>query len=147
MSANQDEGFDSEDELPLTQVAEMTKMMQQIEGGQNVNLKDFIDIDKNLQLEDDKIEISLPSTTSDVVEIESEDEEEAAAEESDNQCGIKSYSEALESVRQLKVFSLKNSDVKAFETLSALQMHFEHSSTQRKTRQALIGEYFRPINE
>lgn len=145
VSVNQDEGFDSEDDLPLIQVAEMTKMMQQI--GQNVDLKDFIDIDKNLELEDEEIEIALPSTSSGVIEVESEDEEEATAEESDSQCGIKSFSEALETVRQLKVFSLKNSDVKAFEILSGLQMHFENSFTQRKTRQALIGEYFRPINE
>lgn len=138
--------FDSEDEMPLIQIAEMSKMMQQV-GGQ-IQPKEFIDIDKNLTTEDESLDISIPSEVQDEegAELGSDEEIEEGMIDGDN-CAIKSYSEALDKVNQLKSFTLKNSDIEGFETLNKLQIHFENSITHRKMRQSVISDYFLPKNK
>lgn len=134
--------FDSEDELPLSTIAEMSKMLQQVIGDQNINPKDFLDIDKNLVLEDESIEISLPPVQEIEVESGEEDEEEAVKDSE-----IMSHSEALKMIKQLKSFALNNSDIKSFEQLRAVEMNFENNLAQRKTRQTSIKEFFLAANQ
>ncbi|XP_066157788.1 tigger transposable element-derived protein 6-like [Euwallacea fornicatus] len=134
------EGWDPDDEVPLSKLAEVCKMMRHA-GHEQTDTDAFINVDNAVQVEDQEMEVSISNENTE--EIDSEDESDTMIYNNNmSDSKIHSYSDAFNNVNKLKEFSLKNSDLRGFEMLSKLEIHFEEDFMKKKTRQTSITEYF-----
>lgn len=137
--------FDPEDDLPLSMFSEILKGVKELELTEEQSLEDFITIDRNVQTEDNNID------------IQSMDVEDKSDAEQDNDCDlvetqdivedsgmINSYDEALKLVGTLKYFS--RDDFVAFQHIKNLESHFQNCLLQQKRKRLRQSSILNFIN-
>lgn len=133
--------FDPEDELPLSTIAEMCKMLHQ-SGANNIDFDAYTNVDNNLVHEDVNVEISI-----DIGGISQREESDSDEEmvDNDEESTIKTYKDALSILDNIKVFTSRNNDTAGFELVSELKQHFEGMVLKiRNVHQTTILDFFSP---
>lgn len=138
--------FGPEDDLPLSVIADMCKMLNQT-GARGVDIDDFLNVDVDLWQEDENLNLSIEN--SEPPETAEDSDVQVLEEEMDIQLlpndgnFIKTYKEALKTTKNLKSFSERNGDLAAFEILSNLEVHFDNMITNKlPMRQTTISDFF-----
>lgn len=143
-----DMNFELEDELPLSIIAEMSKMMKQI-APNNIDFETYVGIDEDLILEDDSLDINFEEVESQQEELLGSDGEDAVQEE-DHNCDncIGTSTEALLTLKKMKCFTSRNGDNRGFQLLITLEDHFENVLLSKKNFcQKKILDFFQPSSQ
>jgi hypothetical protein len=142
--------FDTEDDLPLSVIAELCKCIQdsRLSHHDTNNLDNFINIDEALTTEDNNVDVSgtdlVRQDDGTLVEVESDDEDTEELEDMDEtDDGINAYQEAFKTIKNLKIFAKKKDDFIAFDLIKNVEMHFETAYYNNvSSRQTSLRDYF-----
>lgn len=131
--------FEAEDDLPLSVLAEMLKLIKT----SNINVDDFVAIDQHLPTEDEEMSIANITKEHDNL-IEDVSDDDANNVEDDVNLG--SFEEALIVTEKLKRFAKYHEDYKGFELAKHLETHFQKTFVnlkQANLRQTNLLDFFR----
>lgn len=136
-NAVSDDDFTTEDDLPLSLLAEICRN-EQVMGIECLNIEDFFEVDRNLLVEDTESDACLESQP--VTDLEDADDEVVLP----SAPPFKNYRDALDKTKELKEFLMYRGDHRGVEMVSNLELHLQDIIVDKCSRQSTLSEYFQP---